>query len=405
MTLRVSLRNVCKTYYVSEAGKPVSLGEALRGSHRAQAKERRIDAVSGVSFDIHEGDRLGIVGHNGAGKSTLLQMITGVSAPTSGEIEIAGRVSAILTIGAAMREEVTGRENFYLDGAISGRTRAQVDATVEDAIAFADLGDFIDRPVRTYSTGMRARLAFAMIAYVDPEILVIDEVLGVGDAKFARKASDKMRELTASGRIVILVSHGLGSILEHCNRCIWMDGGKVVMDDDPETVVKAYEAAHIARDERDLLRKFEAALPCTPRPGVPGLKSLTINSGSATEGRARVHAMEDLAFDVVGEGGQGLAEPVLELRLSRVDGEAFWTGRFGDANVLRGPFVIRAALPKSPLGANLFRLDAALCDGDTVVSTRTAAFEVVDTAGQFGGQPMLYWPPKIATQSTIREIA
>ncbi len=395
MSYQVRLRDVCKTYIVSATGTPVSLGEALSGRHKPVARERRIEALAGVSIDLRDGDRLGVIGANGAGKSTLLQLITGVAAPTSGMIDIKGRVSAILTIGAAMREEVTGRENFYLDGAVSGRTRAQVDVILEEAIAFAELGDFIDRPVRTYSTGMKARLAFAMIAFVDPEILVIDEVLGVGDIRFGQKAADKMRELTAAGRIVILVSHGLGSILQHCTRCIWIDHGRVVMDGEPEAVVRAYEAAQSVREERELLCKFEAAMACTPREGVTGLLSIAVNGSKLGEARARLCALEDLAFEITGEGASSLVAPVLELHLSRVDGESLWRGRFIDAAQLRGRFRVKATLEKSPLGENLYRLDARLLDSGDVISTLMTAFEVVNPVGQYGGRPMLYWPPRI----------
>jgi lipopolysaccharide transport system ATP-binding protein len=215
MSCSVLLDNVCKVYQspVNSHGRMT-----LRAALRSRPAAPEIRAVDGVSLELREGDRLGIIGHNGAGKSTLLHLIAGLNGPTSGRVVVEGRVHGIMTLGTVLRDEVTGRDNIYLDGAVQNRTRAEIDRILDAVIDFSELGPFIDRPVRTYSTGMKARLAFSMIAFIEPEILIIDEVLAVGDVHFSARAIARVRELSASGRIVILVSHGLSSIVEMCNR-------------------------------------------------------------------------------------------------------------------------------------------------------------------------------------------
>ena len=218
-----------------------------------------VTALDHVSLEIANGERVGIVGSNGAGKSTLLQIIAGVSTPTSGTLTVEGGVHAILTVGLGLREEATGRENLFLDGALLGKTRDMVEAHLQEMIDFAELGDFIDKPVRTYSSGMKARLAFASLAHIDPEILIIDEALSVGDAFFAAKATRMIEKLCERGRIVLVVSHSINSIKSMCQRCIWLEGGKVKADGPSALVGDAYAAATRARQEAEIQRKFGAS--------------------------------------------------------------------------------------------------------------------------------------------------
>ena len=187
MTARITGGGLSKTFVLTEhGGAPQSLWYALRTA-RPRARERVIRAVEDVSFEVREGERVGIVGRNGAGKTTLLSLIAGVSVPTAGRVEIEGRLHSMLTLGAVVRDEATGRENIRLDGAVSGRTEAEIAAYVNEIAAFAELGEFIDRPVRTYSSGMKARLAFAMGIAFQPDVLIIDETLAVGDYFFAKR--------------------------------------------------------------------------------------------------------------------------------------------------------------------------------------------------------------------------
>ncbi len=184
-----------------------------------------IEALKKIDLVIPRGQTLGIIGRNGSGKSTLLKLITGIYSPTAGTVEVNGRVSALLDLGAGFHPDFTGRENILINGVILGMTRAQAKARTPAIIAFSELGDFIDEPVRTYSSGMYMRLAFAVATHVDPEILIIDEILGVGDAHFQKKSMKRMTDFKASGRTILLVTHDLGTVRNWCERAVWIDGG------------------------------------------------------------------------------------------------------------------------------------------------------------------------------------
>lgn len=211
-------------------------------------------AVNRVSGTFHEGEVIGIIGHNGAGKSTLLNMITGTTEPTSGELDVLAPVSAILTLGLGLREEASGRENIYIDGEIRGKSRRDVDSYIDEVIDFSDLGDDIERPLRTYSTGMKSRLAFSMLVTVMPEILIIDEALGAGDLNFSRKAAKKIKEICKRGKLVIIVTHAMEVIRDMCSRCIWMEQGEVKEDGLPDIVTKKY-TDHVRKNDEENLRK------------------------------------------------------------------------------------------------------------------------------------------------------
>ena len=197
-------------------------------------------AVKGVSFDIKAGSRVGIIGHNGAGKSTLLKALCRVYEPSDGKVSIVGRLAPLLEIGAGFHPEFTGRENIYLNGAILGYTKQQLSEMEPEVIAFAELEEFIDTPVKYYSTGMYMRLAFSLATAMHPDILVLDEIFAGGDAAFMAKAKIRMHALIDKADIMILVSHDHLLVKSLCNRVIWMDHGRVVADGTPEVVVDFY---------------------------------------------------------------------------------------------------------------------------------------------------------------------
>ena len=199
--------------------------EAL--SPRKKSRHQIFKALNDVSFDVKAGETVGIIGTNGAGKSTLLKIITGVLTPTSGNIEIQGKVSALLELGAGFNLENTGRENIYLNGRIMGYTRKEMDERVDSIIEFADIGEFIDQQVKTYSSGMFARLAFAVAINVEPDILIVDEALSVGDIFFQNKCFKKFDELKSKGVTILFVSHDIGSIRQMCSRTLWLEKGTV----------------------------------------------------------------------------------------------------------------------------------------------------------------------------------
>lgn len=198
-------------------------------------------ALNGIDLTIYKGEAVGIIGGNGAGKSTMLKLLSRVTAPTEGEIGINGRIASMLEVGTGFSPEMTGRENVYMNGAILGMTRAEIDAKMEDIIEFSEVRDFIDTPVKRYSSGMYVKLAFSVAAHLDSEIMIMDEVLAVGDMAFQKKCLDKMRDAAKKeGRTVLYVSHNMNTIRQLCDRCIVLDKGKVVYEGDVEEAIGVY---------------------------------------------------------------------------------------------------------------------------------------------------------------------
>jgi ABC-type polysaccharide/polyol phosphate transport system ATPase subunit len=238
-TLVVSVQNVSITYRTTFERVPTFKNAIVRFG-RGERAVRNIHAVAGVSFDVQDGTSLGIVGSNGAGKSTLMRAMAGILPPTSGRIEVNGRISTLLSLGVGFNANLSGRENVILGGLASGLSRRQVLARAQEVADFAELEDFIDAPMRTYSSGMYSRLAFSVAVHMDPDILMIDEALSAGDAKFKTKAAAKMAELRSNARAMFLVSHSLSSIKELCNDAIWLHKGRLMMRGTPEDVCTAY---------------------------------------------------------------------------------------------------------------------------------------------------------------------
>jgi ABC-type polysaccharide/polyol phosphate transport system ATPase subunit len=235
----IVVQHVSVTYRTTFERKP-TLRSMVTRMGRGEKVVREIEAVRDVSFEIPHGTVLGIVGANGAGKSTLVRTIAGILPPTHGRIDVYGRVSTLLALGVGFNKDLSGRDNVRLGGLAAGLARDQLEAKYEEIVAFAELGDFMDMPMRTYSSGMYGRLAFSVAVNMDPDILLIDEALAVGDARFRRKSANKMRELCGQAHTIVLVSHALGSIRELCDQAIWMDRGVMRMWDEPEAVVDAY---------------------------------------------------------------------------------------------------------------------------------------------------------------------
>ena len=210
---------------------------------------KEFSAVKNISLTIGRGETIGIIGRNGSGKSTLLQMIVGTLTPTSGTVEVDGRIAALLELGAGFNPEFTGRENVYVNGAILGFSREEMDARFEAIAAFAAIGDFIERPVKTYSSGMFIRLAFAVATAVEPDILVVDEALAVGDEAFQRKCFARIEAIKERGGTILFVSHGAQTIVQLCDRAVLLDGGEKILEGEPKLVVGQYQRLVNASDE------------------------------------------------------------------------------------------------------------------------------------------------------------
>lgn len=197
-------------------------------------------ALKDVSFTVNKGERVGIIGHNGAGKSTLLKVFSRITVPTEGEVRVRGRIASLLEVGTGFNMELTGRENIYLNGSILGMSRQEIDSKFNEIVEFSEVGDFLDIPVKRYSSGMFVKLAFAVAAHLDPDILIVDEVLAVGDMKFQEKCLGKMEDVAGHGRTVIYVSHSMRTIQQLCNRVIVMEHGKIIFDGDVDEGIKIY---------------------------------------------------------------------------------------------------------------------------------------------------------------------
>ena len=235
----VSAREVSVTYEVFEQNRVGSSGVL---PFRRPRRRRRIHAVRDVSLELDTGQAIGLVGHNGSGKSTLLRTLAGLLEPTAGEVLVTSP-PVLLGVNAALNLNVSGRENVVLGCTALGLSRAEAIDSIPDIVNFSELHDYMDMPVKAYSSGMRARLAFAIASVMDPQVLFIDEMLGVGDKGFRVRSEARIREMSSNAGLVVLVSHNIGAVRSLCNRVIWMDQGEVHMDGDVDEVLDAYEAS------------------------------------------------------------------------------------------------------------------------------------------------------------------
>ena len=375
--------------------------------HEHHRPETEIWALRDVSFEVPEGQVLGVIGRNGAGKSTLLKILTRIAAPTIGRAEIRGRVGSLLEVGTGFNAELTGRENVYLNGAILGMKRREIERRFDDIVEFSGVEKFIDTPVKRYSSGMYVRLAFAVAAHLEPEILFVDEVLSVGDAEFQRRCLGRMEELGNEGRTVLFVSHALPAIAQLCDRAIWIDGGRMVGDGRPAEVIANYlHQTHSSGTERvwtpetapgdDLAKIVAIRVPAHDGmpPGVMDVR--------------RPIAVQ-ISFRVLREG-----KPVFpKIKVLDQEGAIAFNAMDTDERWLRptppGDYMATALVPGNLLNEGSAIVEAAICSLDFPKLHHHAAvyeavsFEVLDPGegdsarGQFSGQwrgvvrPLLDW--------------
>jgi lipopolysaccharide transport system ATP-binding protein len=337
----IVLRNVSKSFRKSTVRREYTTLKTemvrwLKREKRPELPVASIHALKDVSLSVPLGKTFGLVGRNGSGKSTLLKLVTGIYSPTAGTVEVHGRISALLELGAGFHPDFSGRENIFVNGIILGMSRREIRARMDEIIEFAELGDFIDEPVRTYSSGMYARLAFAVATHVDPEILIIDEILSVGDEHFGRKSSAKMEEFHRAGKTILLVTHDLGTLQRRCDQAAWLDAGVLRASGDPTEVVAAYRTAvaeaEVMASEQHVPR---VRAPLQPRSGPPAeagrrwgtfQAELGVVEMRGADGPRHVFSPEDPFVLTVGfTRFAPLSKPQLEMSI-RTEGEGLvWT--------------------------------------------------------------------------------
>ncbi len=241
----IVVEDISKEYTLGMLQHETMLRDALVGLfrhplRRLRSRKETIWALKNVSFTVNDGEVLGVIGRNGAGKSTLLKVLSRITYPTRGRFKVRGKVSSLLEVGTGFHEELSGRENVYLNGSILGMKKREIDAKLDRIVAFAGVEKFVDTPIKRYSTGMKLRLGFAVAAHLDPDVLFVDEVLAVGDADFQKKCLQAMDDMRAGGRTVLFVSHNMSAVENLCPRAIWIEGGAVHMDGESKDVIRSY---------------------------------------------------------------------------------------------------------------------------------------------------------------------
>ncbi|MEE2778563.1 MAG: ABC transporter ATP-binding protein [Acidobacteriota bacterium] len=356
---------------VAEASKlyrRVSAGFAFRTLKSALLNRSLVDdlrpqdailALDGVTFDVEKGDAVALIGGNGSGKSTLLKLIAGLLPPTRGTIELAGRVAALIELGAGFHPEISGRENIFINGAVLGLSRRAIQARYDEIVDFAGLEDFIEEPVKNYSSGMYVRLGFSVAVHTDPQILLVDEVLAVGDEAFSHRCLRKIEEFLAQGRTLVLVSHDLGLVEEICGRAIWLDQGVVAGDGRPRQVTDAYReriaeieaVEHREAKEVALSVRHELAQP-DPDP----------EPEAATADPAPAPHSEPAAPEEVLRWGSGTAE-IVGARLLDPEGVESYHLRSGDDAVFEVTIQARTPIEDFVFGIGLFSSRGVECWG------------------------------------------
>lgn len=325
----IALHGVGKTY--AQYARPADrLLEVLTGRQR----HREFVALHPVDLTLQRGEVLGLVGMNGAGKSTLLKLIAGTILPSAGQVQIHGRISALLELGAGFHPEMSGRENVYLSGAVQGLSTAQIDALYDEIVEFSGLGEFMAQPVKTYSSGMFVRLAFAVATCVQPDILIVDEALSVGDGAFALKSFKRIMGFKEAGGTILFCSHSLYQIEAICSRAVWVHHGRIVLDGDPASVTMAYsefllsglmpgESPKLAAPTADVGDEADTPLPAVPERALPGqarLNGIRVSAGASSGKEVALECgRDDLVVSVSFVSDPGLHPPSLAVTLVRAD--------------------------------------------------------------------------------------
>ncbi len=362
----------------------------IKGDRGVNEPTQYIEALKGVDLVVPKGSTVGIIGRNGSGKSTLLKLITGIYAPTSGTVQVNGRISALLELGAGFHPDFSGRENILINGIILGMSRAEVKDRMEEIISFAELGEFIDEPVRTYSSGMFMRLAFAVATHVDPELLIVDEILSVGDEHFAKKSQAKMTEFKTSGKTILLVTHGLDAVEKWCDLAVWIDGGKTRLMGSPAHVVAEYRRAVNAAEAQDAKTGHSAlsapglALPemVTPPSAQESLRAVSVSVVDGSGQRPQAF-LADAKLDVLVDFEATVAQAgECSVDVQTADGRLLFSSIFLTGSLPVGTGRARMTIARLGLGEGSWTIAASVhAPGATPMTAATTSFLVAPHPG------------------------
>jgi ABC-type polysaccharide/polyol phosphate transport system ATPase subunit len=363
MTPAIELRNVSKIYRRYSGRQFATLKSALlqRSILRDLKASETFPALSDVSFTVPRGSTFGVIGRNGSGKSTALKLVAGITKPTSGTVRVDGRISALIELGAGFHPEISGRENVFINGIMLGLTKRQIQDRFDDIVDFAELREFIDAPVKTYSSGMYMRLGFAVAIHVDPDVLLVDEVLAVGDEGFTHKCLDKFAELRRRGKTILLVTHSLSLVERFCDTAVWLDGGRVHAQGDPKRVVDAYLTDVEVSEGQQLATATAKAVEATNAPAPAPQAADVADDGVAPAGPAPGELM-DMFRATEGRWGSRDVE-ITDVAFLGRDGEPSFVFHSGDPMSIR--LTVRAHQPVTDFvfGVGLFNADGVCCYG------------------------------------------
>lgn len=361
----VRVQGVSKRFTVR---KDSSIKERIVTLGRAGRKHRQdFWALSRVSLGIRAGSTIGLIGRNGSGKSTLLKLIGGIIDPTAGSVEQRGRLAALLELGAGFHPDLTGRENVFLNASVLGLSREETESKFEDIVAFSGIGDFVDTQVKFYSSGMYVRLAFAVAVHTDPDILLVDEVLAVGDEAFQRKCLDKIRAFQSEGRTIIIVSHALDQIIELCDRAVLLNDGLVAYDGDPKEAVAVFRGILEDRRVAEDARSGGGSGESIPSPIPPGWVLSTEVCAVGREPGEAIRFGDDISIVVNLASDLGISEWSCSVEIDNTLGQKVFgvaTDRLeaAEAPPLRGVVSVEFVLKNNALGAGMFIVNTSLLD-------------------------------------------
>lgn len=384
MTQAIRVQGLSKLYRRSSSGHQLrTLKSALleRSLVRGIRPEDAISALEDISFDVRAGEAVGLIGSNGSGKSTLLKMVAGILQPTSGRIEVEGRVAALIELGAGFHPEISGRENIFINGAVLGLSRRQIERRFDEIVEFSGLADFIEEPVKNYSSGMYVRLGFSVAIHTDPDVLLVDEVLAVGDEAFSHRCLRRIEEFLAEGRTLLLVSHSLSLIEEICDRAVWLEKGKVRMSGHPRLVADTYrqavadaegEAHRSAKEQREAEEGAESE---TEEGRGKDCEVLRWGSREAEINKVRIlvrgeeryhfHSGDQVVFEIEASAHRSLSDFVFGIAISTPRGVECWGTNtdllgFVPKRLEKGDVTVEIDCPELRLAPGEYLIDVAV---------------------------------------------